>query len=269
MKPHDDKKLGLLLVGHGTRNAAGQVEMLEAGAAVAGEIDMPLETGFLELAEPTIDQAIDRLHERDVRQLVVMPLLLFAAGHAKRDIPAAVAESAARFDGLAVGPQTDVLACHPDLIELSAQRFEEALADRPSIPAEQTHLVMVGRGSHDKDAIAAMNRLTELRRQRIPCRSAETCFLSMASPSLTDTLKKWVDEFRAANADMPRRIVVQPHLLFQGDLLATLSSRVGEAAAETPAIDWIVTGHLGPHPFLVRAIRDLVTVSLRAGVELS
>ncbi|MEE3220587.1 MAG: CbiX/SirB N-terminal domain-containing protein, partial [Planctomycetota bacterium] len=78
---------GLLLVGHGTRSSRGRDELLTTANAVGSRMEIVVEPAFLELTEPTIDDAVTRLADRGVRRMTVMPLLLFAAGHAKRDIP--------------------------------------------------------------------------------------------------------------------------------------------------------------------------------------
>ena len=82
---------GLLLVGHGTRDPAGLAEFREVAGKVAELApEFRTEACFLELAEPDIGTAVGRLLEARIERLIVAPVLLFSAGHAKRDIPAAV-----------------------------------------------------------------------------------------------------------------------------------------------------------------------------------
>ena len=83
---------GVLVVGHGTADPIGAAETADVAAAVAGLLpDMPVELGFLEVIGPTIADAVTRLAARGCRDVIAAPLLLFAAGHAKRDVPEAVA----------------------------------------------------------------------------------------------------------------------------------------------------------------------------------
>src|SRR5436190_669000 len=85
---------GLLLVGHGTRDAEGLAEFASLARLVMERLpEFAVEPCFLELAEPDIPTAVHRLMASGIRQLTVAPLLLFAAGHAKRDIPMTVAEA--------------------------------------------------------------------------------------------------------------------------------------------------------------------------------
>ena len=47
--------------------------------------------GFLELSAPPMTDAVGELYDRGHRHLVAVPLVLVGAGHAKGDVPAALA----------------------------------------------------------------------------------------------------------------------------------------------------------------------------------
>ncbi|MEX0978038.1 MAG: sirohydrochlorin chelatase [Pirellulales bacterium] len=254
---HGDSDTGLLLVGHGSREPAGRDEFLDVArlaAKLAGP--SPLDACFLEFAEPTIAEGFAALARRGPRRIVVVPVLLFAAGHAKRDIPAAVAAATADHSDIVVEQSTH-LGCHAAILELSRLRYDEALAPRSHVPGDDTLLVMVGRGSHDDEASAEMRRFVELRRRTTPVRSALTCFVAMAEPSLTAAL----DEAASCGA---KRIVVQPHLLFGGVLLDRIALAVAGYAARLPHLEWVTTGHLGASMLVAEAVlgRAAQTLSL-------
>jgi len=124
------------------------------------------ELAYLEMAAPTIDQVVARLVEQRVERMIVVPLLLFAAGHAKEDVPAAV-RSALDAVGAADLPllQSEPLGLQESIIELAANRFREA-AD-PQISPAETCLLLIGRGSRDAEATADMRQLGELLHQRL------------------------------------------------------------------------------------------------------
>jgi sirohydrochlorin cobaltochelatase len=237
----------MLLVGHGTREAGGLAEMKEVVRQVAAACPHVLvRHAFLELAEPTISEAIASCVEQGVRRLTIQPLLLFAAGHAKRDIPAAVDAAAQKLPQLElrIAPH---LACHPRLLDLSDLRFAESIADRESLPDAQTLLLLVGRGSHDPQANSEMAQFTRLRWERRALGWVETCFAAMTWPSLAQGL--------ATAASLPaRRIVVQPHLLFRGDLLSRIREQAAEAADQHAEKEWIIASHLGSHALLVETL---------------
>lgn len=250
-------EVGLLLVGHGTRELAGVAEFLECAQRIAGQTNAPSEPGFLEFAQPTIADALAALVRRGARRIVVAPLLLFAAGHAKRDIPDAVAAAAAE-NGVTECCQSEHLGCHEAIVRLSALRYRQAIADDP-VSDDQTALVMVGRGSHDESATREMQRFVALRAQATPVGQARAGFVAMAEPRLSDVL----DEAVASGA---RRIVVQPHLLFGGVLLERIGRLVDEYAERFGHIRWITAGQLGPSGELVEAVLGRATDGLAAEV---
>ena len=241
---------GVLLVAHGTRDELG----LQQTRSVAQQLSQRLpqatiDVCFLELAEPTIAAGARRLAERGVRRMTVAPLLLLAAGHAKRDIPRAVAEAARDFPELSIR-QAPHLGCHPRVLELSARRFAESLKGQEAVADEQTLLLMVGRGSTDPEANAEMARFSRLRFEQQPLGRIEICFTAMARPSLGEALAV-VGTMEFA------RIVVQPHLLFAGELATRVRHEAQQAALRWPAREWLFAEPLGSHPLLVEALAEL------------
>lgn len=241
---------GLLIVGHGTRDPAGITEFQATVERVARRLPRAIvEGGFLELAEPTIAAAYDQIVERGARQIAAAPLVLFAAGHAKQDIPAALAAAAAKH-GRPKPIQLPHLGCHPAIVQLSVQRFDDAVAQLPSIADSQTLLIMVGRGSTDSQANIEMACFARLRWEARRVGWYEICFAALTEPRL--------DRAMAMCARLPfRRVVVQPHLLFQGELLRGIRHTVETHSRRWPDIEWVVTEHLGPDERLIEAIAGI------------
>ena len=117
----------LLLVGHGTRSDAGVAEFTrfvgQVRARTRGRVPA-VDGGFIELARPSVADAVARLVEPGtggLQPIVAVPLVLTAAGHGKGDIPAALARELARHPGLSyhygrpLGP-------HPVLQDILAAR---------------------------------------------------------------------------------------------------------------------------------------------------
>ena len=242
----------VLLVGHGTTDATGIAEIAELTTLVAQALpNVDVEICFLEHAEPTIAEGFSRLVGRGARRVKVVPLLLFAAGHARRDIPFAVERARSAYPGceILLAPH---LGLHDAIVELSARRFDEAFAADSgpdmSVMAADTMLLLVGRGSYEPDANAEMAAFARLRFERRPVGWYEIGFLSMAEPR--------VDRAIELVSSLPfRRVVVQPHLLFRGALFDRLLATV-EVRARNGEQSWIATDHLGPHRLLVEAILD-------------
>ena len=179
------------MVGHGTQDERGQRDFWTTVRQVAEELpDSVVEGCFLEVAAPDmpdlpdIPTALDRLAQRGLRDIVIVPLLLFSAGHARRDIPAAVASAAART-GIRVR-QSDVLGCHPQVLQLSAERFLAAVG--PDYAPESVLLLFVARGSRDPAATAELQHFVAQRVARTPVSRVVVAFLAMAEPRVEDVL---------------------------------------------------------------------------------
>jgi len=87
-------KKSLLVVAHGSRRAASNDEVRELTERVRAAADArfaEIECAFLELADPSIPDGIERLIERGARHITVLPYFLAAGRHVSEDIPDAVA----------------------------------------------------------------------------------------------------------------------------------------------------------------------------------
>jgi sirohydrochlorin ferrochelatase len=104
---------------------------------------------------------------------------------------------------------------------------------------------MVGRGTSDKTALAAMREFSH-RRRALPLKSpderlldyCQTGFFAGGSPS--------VDELLEEVAQQPAStIVIQPHLLFEGELMEQLRQKVDRWQQLHPHQQWLVPLSLG------------------------
>src|SRR5689334_574150 len=85
---------GLLLVAHGSVCARSALEMQALAGLVARALpDVAVDVGYLEMSEPPAGPVADWLVAAGCRRIVVLPLMLLGAGHAKSDVPAVVHEA--------------------------------------------------------------------------------------------------------------------------------------------------------------------------------
>jgi sirohydrochlorin cobaltochelatase len=251
--------IGVLVVGHGTADPLGAGETHCVAGGVAGLLaGVPVELGFLEVIGPTIAEAVDRLAARGCREVVVAPLLLFAAGHAKRDVPEAVTAAAARH-GMAVR-QADALGCEAAIIALSAARRREACTPLDPVAPEEVVLVVLGRGSSDPTSPAQLQEFVEATLAGEPRpRRVEFGFAAAARPRLDEAIAAACDP---ADAEV-RRIVVQPHLLFRGHVEDQVTAAVAEGRRLRPDLEWVQVPRLGADPLVARAAASRVAEVLR------
>jgi sirohydrochlorin ferrochelatase len=238
---------GLLIIGHGTRESKGVAAMLDIARQTAALTRGSLvEPCFLEMASPTIAQGVGRLVAQGARRIRAVPLLLFAAGHVRRDIPRALAASQSEYPDVEI-EQAAHLGCQTPIVELSARRYREAMVRQPAAAGEKTSLIMVGRGSRDADATREMYDFAEHRRRMVPVDTLQVCFLAFQQPRLPLALEQ-------AAKSGAKQVVVQPHLLFAGTLLERFHAEVNLARKRWPATDWITTDVLGPEQLIAMAV---------------
>lgn len=244
---------GIAVVGHGTADATGAAETAEVAARVAALLPgVPVELGFLEVIEPSIGAAVARLAARGCREVVAAPLLLFSAGHARRDVPEALAAAVAAA-GVAAR-QAEPLGLHDAIVELSARRRHEVVDRLAEVSGVDTVLAVLGRGASDS---GALGRLQGFATASLAAGGAwrparvEYGFAAAARPTLDEALA-------AAAATGPRRVVVQPHLLFRGHVEEQLSAAVERARAAWPRIEWVQVGRLGADPLVARAVVERI-----------
>jgi sirohydrochlorin cobaltochelatase len=254
---------GVLVVGHGTADPVGAAETGRVADLVAESLPgTPVTLGFLEVIGPTLAAALATLAASGCREVVAVPLLLFEAGHAKRDVPEALAAPAAAL-GLRV-VRADPLGCHPAIVELARRRRAEAVAGREPVAMTETALVMVGRGSSDPTAPTQLAEFTvaTLAAESQPGRVLAG-FVAAARPHLSEAL----EEAAASAAAGIRRIIVQPHLLFRGHVEEQVAAAVTVAQANWPELEWLAAARLGPDPLVVRAVIDRAAEAVAGAVE--
>jgi sirohydrochlorin ferrochelatase len=121
-----EQEPALLLIGHGSRSAAG-VDQYWVLADVVRRLRprLTMGCGFIELARPDLDEAIDHLVEGGMTSVIAVPLVLLGAGHLKSDGPAALSRGRARHPGVDFTYARD-LAIHPAVLSLAEERIRAA-----------------------------------------------------------------------------------------------------------------------------------------------
>jgi sirohydrochlorin cobaltochelatase len=77
----------LIVLGHGSRNPAATAQFMELVAQLSTRRDGPVLPAFMELAEPSLDDAVVEAVAGGADEIVVQPCFLFDGMHIRRDIP--------------------------------------------------------------------------------------------------------------------------------------------------------------------------------------
>ena len=81
-------KKGILICGHGSRDPQGIEGFKELVRLLTLRYpERIVDYGFLEFSHPVYAAAVERMYLEGVREIIAIPAILFAGGHAKNDIP--------------------------------------------------------------------------------------------------------------------------------------------------------------------------------------
>jgi len=240
----------ILLCGHGSRD----VEAITEFEALAGHISRHLPErkvmhGFLEFARPTIGERLDDLRNGGATDILAVPGMLFAAGHAKNDIPSVLNDYAASHDGFSIRYGRE-LAVDIKLLAAARERIAAAEAEAgDAVSRADTLLVVVGRGTNDPDANSNVSKVARMLWEGMGFGWTETCYSGVAQPLVADALERVV---RLGF----RRIIVFPYFLFTGILVKRIYSAADVVAEAHPEIEVIKASYLNDHPLVIDAFLE-------------
>jgi len=238
---------GLLLVGHGSRSAAGAGEMLAIASLVADALPgVAVDAGFLEMTDPPAGPVLDRLAAAGCRRIVVLPLVLLGAGHAKSDVPAVVLEGRARHPGVHVHLGSP-LGISRHLVGLLGGAL--LAAGGSGLP-----LLLVARGTSDPDANGDAHKVSRLLGEWTGAPFVHTAFTGVAEPSVAAGLEVFA---RLGY----RRMAVAFWFLCTGVLVERARADIGGFAAT--GVEVVDAGYLGPDPRVVPPIVERYEEAVR------
>lgn len=228
----------LVALAHGSRDPRSSSTIRALVAEVRRmRPDLRIEPAFLELSKPSFGTVVDKLVRAGYDEIVVVPLLLTQAYHARVDVPTEIAEAMARHQGLKIRA-TNVLGLESVFLDVLDRRLREALCD--ARVRELDGLVLAAAGTSDPLATQSINRLARIwgSRHRLPTVAA---FASTSPPATGEAV-------RAFRAQGRRHIAVGSLFLAPG----FLHDRAAELALEAGAV--AVSAPFGPDPEVARTI---------------
>jgi sirohydrochlorin ferrochelatase len=228
----------LVALAHGSRDPRSA----ETIQALCSEVrtmrpDLRIEAAFLELSDPSFGTVVDGLVAEGYDEIVVVPLLLTEAFHAKVDVPEAITEATSRHEDLRIRA-TNVLGLEGVFLEVLDRRMRTALAD--ARVRELDALVLAAAGSSDALANQAVAKLARIwgSRHKLPTVAA---YASAAPPATGEAVRQFRREGR-------RHVAVGSLFLAPG----RLPDRAAELALEAGAV--AVSAPLGADPEVARTI---------------
>lgn len=230
----------ILIVGHGSREDSGNQEILAfADQWRQRQSTWRIEVCFIEFASPSLNQGLLDAARQSTRVLVV-PLILNAAGHVKMEVPEAIEQTRLAY------PQTEILlaphltACDPVLTVLR-RRLRKAMQALDMPDPTTTGVVLLGRGSSDRGANGDMAKMARWLLESGDHELVDLAFTGITWPRLERVVQ------RQALLGM-KQIVVLPYYLYTGTLMQRIHRQVDHLRQQYPQLRFHCTDHFGFEP---------------------
>ncbi|EDP61350.1 hypothetical protein BAL199_06384 [alpha proteobacterium BAL199] len=250
-------KLGVMICGHGSRDQ----DAVDQFGAIAQRLKerlagrYPVDYGYLEFATPIIRNGLDALRAEGVTDVLAVPGMLFAAGHAKNDIPSVLNTYAAQNPGMSIRYGRE-LGIDTRMLQAAGDRIDEAVAAAGDhISREDTLLMVVGRGASDPDANSNVAKVMRLLWEGKGFGWGETCYSGVTFPLVEPGLE------HATRLGF-KRIVVFPYFLFTGVLVQRIYDLTDTVAARHPDIEFVKAPYLNDHEMVLRTFEARIEEAL-------
>ena len=255
-----EENFGVMVCGHGSRDEDAVSEFLNFAKKLKNQLlQYELDWGFLEFANPVIKSGLDSLREKGIREIMSVPVMLFAAGHAKNDIPSVLNAYQAQYPELSISYGRE-LGIDLKLIRAAGERVKDSIEQADGdISPEETLLMVVGRGATDPDANSNVSKVTRMLWEGLGLGWAETAYSGVTFPLIKPGLEH-------ASKLGYKRIVVFPYFLFTGILVKRIYQYTDMVAAEHPEIQFVKASYLNDHPLVLDTFSERVE-EIRNGVN--
>lgn len=247
----------ILIVGHGSREDSGNQEIREFTEQWrARRPDWRIELSFIEFAPPEMNAALLKA-ARSSRRVLVVPLILNAAGHVKMEIPEAIEQARAAC------PQTEILlaphlmACDP-ILAILKRRLRKAMNALDMPDPTTTGVVVLGRGSSDRGANGEMAKMARWLLEEGDHELVDLAFTGITWPRLEKVVQRQV-------LLGMRQVVVLPYYLYTGTLMQRIHRQVEHLRAQYPQVRFDCGEHFGFENEIFE-LMDQRVEDLRAGV---
>jgi sirohydrochlorin cobaltochelatase len=235
----------ILVIGHGSRSVSAVEEFHQVAKQLKKRFPQRLvETGFLEFAHPVIAEGLQKLIAQGATDIIALPGMLMAAGHAKNDIPSEINTLMAENPSVTIRYATE-LGVNAKMIQAAAARIEAAEAQfGDDYNRQETLLMVVGRGASDSDANSNICKITRMLEEGMGFGWATTSYSGVTQPLVDAALKR-------VHALGFKRILLFPYFMFSGRLIDRIYQWADDYQLAHPEVQLVKAGYLNDHELVI------------------
>lgn len=244
----------ILYVAHGTRLQAGVDEAKKFIQKQIEKIDVPIQMiSFIELQRPFVKEGIEQCILRGATHIVIIPILLLEAGHAKHDLPQSIELAKKKYPHIAFSYGRP-FGVHTSIIDTLVERMEE----QQEITSD-ARVLIVGRGSTDRSIRDDFQQIISLLEKKINVAKINVCYLAAQNPTFEEGLQREI-------VHGAKNVFIVPYLLFTGLLMLHIEKRVQDI--KSPGQSFIVCNQIGSSKQISTFFVKRVYETLNEGAKL-
>ncbi|HEB94733.1 MAG TPA: sirohydrochlorin chelatase [Gammaproteobacteria bacterium] len=240
----------ILLVGHGSRHPAGNDEINRFSAEwKTMNPQWRIETCFIEFADVLLDEGLDNA-ARDAERVIVVPLILNAAGHVKMEIPHHIDKARQRHASVEFVYAAH-LGANDSIFSILQRRLRKVMAQLDMPDPKTTGVVLLGRGSSDRIANGEVAKLARWLFDENDHTHVDIAFTGITYPRLEAVIRQQV-------ALGMTQIAILPYYLFAGTLIERIKRQVERLQRQYPQIALAHSDYFGFEPEIYELLNQRV-----------
>ena len=230
-------EFSILLVGHGSRAAQGNVEINEfANQWRALRPEWHIDVCFIEFAEVLLDAGFN-IAAKKSKKVIVVPLILNAAGHVKMEIPEHLAQARKRH------PEVEfIYAAHiganEAVLSIIKRSLQKVMAELDAPDPKTSGVILLGRGSSDKIANGEVAKMARWLWEEAHHELVDIAFTGITFPRLESAVQRQVKLGMT-------QICILPYYLFTGTLIERIARQFERLQAQYPQIRFGLGNYFG------------------------
>lgn len=248
----------ILLIGHGSRESEGNDEIHRFVAQWrTRQPGWNIQVCFIEFAPPSLHDGLLQAAVGSARVLV-LPLILNAAGHVKMEIPEAIEHARAHCPGTEFLYGPHLTACDPILAVLR-RNLRQCMATLDMPDPTTTGVVLLGRGASDRQANGDVAKMARWLMEETDHELVDLAFTGITWPRLERVVQRQVQLGM-------KQVVVLPYYLFTGTLMQRIARQVEHLRQQYPQVRFAQASYFGFEKEIFTLLEQRVA-DLRAGVQ--
>jgi len=113
---------GILIIGHGSRSKDAMEVFNKVVEQFKESTSTEVEGCFMEISQPFIPETIEKMYNKGIREITVLPYFLFNGIHIKEDIPGILAETKEKYTDLSISIAQPI-GYHKAIVEILKERM--------------------------------------------------------------------------------------------------------------------------------------------------